>query len=109
MTFDGQVIAVTGAAGGLGLEATKHFPRAGASVALIDLQAEPLAEAVQLVEGEPDKMFTIAADTADSGAMGNAITSIVDRFGRLDGLIANAGVRMKSTPVSELNDEIWDR
>jgi len=109
MTFEGQVIAVTGAAGGLGLEASKHFARAGASVALIDLYAEPLAEARELIEGAPDKIITIAADTADSGAMGNAITGIVNRFGRLDGLIANAGVRMKSTLVSELDDEIWDR
>jgi NAD(P)-dependent dehydrogenase (short-subunit alcohol dehydrogenase family) len=78
-------------------------------VALIDLYAEPLAEARELIEGAPDKIITIAADTADSGAMGNAVIGIVNRFGRLDGLIANAAVRIKSTLVSELDDEIWDR
>lgn len=109
MTFEGQVIAVTGAASGLGLEASKYFALAGASVALIDLDAKLLEQARELIEAHREKIITIAADTAESGAMANAITTIINRYGRLDGLIANAGVRMKSTLVSDLDDELWDR
>jgi 2,3-dihydro-2,3-dihydroxybenzoate dehydrogenase len=110
MSYEGQAIAVTGAANGIGLETARMLAARGASVALIDLDSVALASAAQLFsESNHQAVMTIAADTADTDAMENAIAEVLRRFGRLDALVANAGIRMHSTPIVELEDEIWDR
>ena len=110
MSYEGQAIAVTGAANGIGLETARMLAARGASVALIDLDSVALASAAQLFsESSHQAVMTITADTADTDAMENAIAEVLRRFGRLDALVANAGIRMHSTPIVELEDEIWDR
>jgi 2,3-dihydro-2,3-dihydroxybenzoate dehydrogenase len=105
---DAKVFAVTGAASGLGLETARQLVLSGASVALIDLDVSAMAVAEKAIPHAEGQLMSIVADTAETLQMERAVQAIAARFGRLDGLVANAGIRMRSTAVTELEDDVWD-
>ncbi len=109
MSQDVKVVAVTGAASGIGLETARQLAASGAKVALIDVDPAALPAAERAIPHTEGQLLCITADTAETSQMESAVQAITARFGRLDGLVANAGVRMQSTPVSELEDAVWDR
>ena len=109
MSFDGQAIAVTGAANGIGFETVKQLLAKDARVALIDIDRAATESAAQSLMQADGRVMALAADTADTSMMEKAIADAVVHFGRLDGLVANAGIRMHSTPVVDLEDDVWDR
>ena len=100
MDFTEQVVAVTGGASGIGLETATELLKHGASVALIDLNKESLDRAADGLDG---RVMTFRADVTDAGEVNAAVQELVEQFGKLDGLVACAGVRMrKYLPVVEL-------
>jgi 2,3-dihydro-2,3-dihydroxybenzoate dehydrogenase len=104
-----NVVAVTGAASGIGLETTRQLVLSGSRVALIDLDPSALSVAEQTLPHAGGQLMTIRADTAETPQMESAVRAIIDRFGRLDGLVACAGIRMQSTLALDLEDDVWDR
>lgn len=91
MRFDDQVVLVTGASRGVGREAARLFARAGARVAVhYRARADAAAETLAALEGEGHAAF--AADLADDSAAEPLIGGVVDRMGRLDVLVNNAGI-----------------
>ncbi len=104
-----KVVAVTGAANGIGFETVRKLVALGVSVAMIDVDPLALSAAERRLPHAEGQLMGIAADTTETAQMENAIQAITARFGRLDGLVANAGVRMRSTRVTDLEDEVWDR
>jgi 2,3-dihydro-2,3-dihydroxybenzoate dehydrogenase len=109
MDPDAKVVAVTGAAGGIGLETARQLAASGANVALIDVDAPALTLAERTIPHADGQLMSIAGDTAETSHMEDAIQAITARFGRLDALVANAGIRMRSTRIAELEDDVWDR
>ena len=106
MDFNDQVIAITGGASGIGLETASQLAAQGASVALIDLNQENLDRAAEVL---PGTVITLRADVTEADDVDRAVLAIVTQFGKLDGLVACAGIRMrKYTRVVELADEDWD-
>jgi NAD(P)-dependent dehydrogenase (short-subunit alcohol dehydrogenase family) len=108
-TYDlnGKVALVTGAARGIGYETARQMHVRGASVAIVDLDADQAREAAERI-GE--RTLGIAADVTDAGAMRAAVAETVERFGGLDVAMANAGLAppsiatMRSVPAEE-----WER
>lgn len=86
--FAGQIVAVTGGAGVIGLAIAQAFSGLGAAVALIDRDGPACADAAMQVL--PD-CIAITADLATSGASEAAVGEVVRRFGGLDILVSNAG------------------
>ncbi len=109
MRQEARVVAVTGAASGIGLETARQLAASGAKVALIDVDSAALPAAERAIPHAEGQLLSLAADTAETSQMEGAVEAITARFGRLDGFVANAGVRMRSTPVMELDDAVWDR
>jgi 2,3-dihydro-2,3-dihydroxybenzoate dehydrogenase len=109
MSPDVKVVAVTGAANGIGFETARQLVASGANVALIDIDPLALSVAERTLPHAEGQLMGIAADTAETSQMENAMQAITARFGRLDGLVANAGVRMRATRVIDLADDVWDR
>ncbi|AXH98449.1 SDR family NAD(P)-dependent oxidoreductase [Sporosarcina sp. PTS2304] len=88
----GKVILVTGATRGIGQATAVVLAERGAQVVLHGRTAEGLAETVAAVEAIGYKPFTVLYDVTDELNMKQAIVAIKKEFGRLDGLVNNAGI-----------------
>lgn len=102
-----KVALVTGAARGIGLATAKRFLAEGWCVALLDIEGELQAGATAALKN-PDNTLAITCDVSDAAAVGAAMAAVMNRFGRLDALINNAGVAIFA-PVLETSDADWDR
>ena len=115
----GRVAFVTGAARGQGRAYAVRLAQEGADVIISDICApvsdtvpylgatpEDLAETVRLVEAEGRAVLSRTVDIRDDAALRQLVADGVERFGRLDGVIANAGV-LSWGRLWELSDEQW--
>jgi NAD(P)-dependent dehydrogenase (short-subunit alcohol dehydrogenase family) len=90
-TYDlnGKVALVTGAGRGIGLETARALTRRGAKVALLDLDQGIADDSAADVGGGA---IGIGADVTDRAALERAVATVVERFGGLDVVVANAGI-----------------
>ncbi|MGA4777062.1 SDR family NAD(P)-dependent oxidoreductase [Cellulosimicrobium sp. AB352] len=116
----GRVVVVTGAARGIGRATAVAFARAGYRVAGLDIAAvasraleyEPaspadLARTGELVEEAGASWLPLVADQRDLAAVRAALGEVVERFGGLDVVFANAGIQGFAS-VLDMSDELWD-
>ena len=103
--FEGQVVAISGAASGIGAAAARRFAAEGARLALCDLRDDRLEEVAADLPGE---VFARAVDVSDGEAYAAFIDAAADRFGRLDVLANNAGIGCFGH-VDEITPEAWRR
>lgn len=94
--FSGKAILISGAAGGLGAALCRHFAAAGAQIAALDVDAEPLEARVAQLRANGAKALALRADITDETACRAAVEKTVTHFGALDGLINNAGIAHRS-------------
>ncbi|MFW0786108.1 mycofactocin-coupled SDR family oxidoreductase [Gordonia sp. CPCC 206044] len=118
MQLAGQVAFVTGVARGQGRNHAIRLAREGADIIGIDLCApvagapydmavpDDLAETERLVRAQGRDMVAVEVDVRDSAAVSKALGRGVERFGRLDIVVANAGIA-GSYAVDDLTDDIW--
>ena len=99
--LSGAAVLVTGAASGIGRASAVHFARAGASVAVLDVNAAGLAETADELVGLGADVEPIVADVTDLAAVQAAVDRTVARFGRLDAAHNNAGVAGVYLPLDE--------
>jgi NAD(P)-dependent dehydrogenase (short-subunit alcohol dehydrogenase family) len=102
-----KVALVTGAARGIGLATARRFLSEGWRVALLDIEAELLRNAVASL-GYADSTLALHCDVADAAQVTKAMDQLARRFGRLDALINNAGIAVFA-PLLETSDEDWNR
>jgi NAD(P)-dependent dehydrogenase (short-subunit alcohol dehydrogenase family) len=88
--LDGQVVLITGGARGVGAETARRLVGRGAKVVLVDLDAEPL----RALEAElgPERATAVLGDVRSLEEMEAAVAHGIERFGRLDVVMANAGI-----------------
>src|SRR5579875_17935 len=104
--FAGQVAVVTGGASGIGLACAKRLAQEGAKVSLWDLDPRSLAEAQAAVGAGT---HTVKLDVTDAEAVQRAAETTVDALGRLDILVASAGISGPNATVWEYPPEQWRR
>jgi meso-butanediol dehydrogenase / (S,S)-butanediol dehydrogenase / diacetyl reductase len=101
--FAGQTVLVTGAGSGIGAATARRFATEAASLVLVDQDGDKLRDVAQTLDRAG--VLTIAADVSDPDAVQEFIRQAVDRFGRLDVLVNNAGVvvtgGVADTPLAE--------
>jgi NAD(P)-dependent dehydrogenase (short-subunit alcohol dehydrogenase family) len=98
-----KVALVTGAANGIGRAIALHLLDAGWCVAALDLPKTRLAPPFR---GWARSSMTIEADVTDETAMRDAVRSAIERFGRLDAVVSNAGIMIRR-PIRRLSLKDW--
>jgi NAD(P)-dependent dehydrogenase (short-subunit alcohol dehydrogenase family) len=88
----GAVALVTGAASGIGRASALAFARAGASVAVLDVDAAELSNCAKGVRDAGAEVLELVADVRDLAAVTEAVDRVVAAFGRLDAALNNAGI-----------------
>jgi glucose 1-dehydrogenase len=107
MQLEGKVALVTGGSLGIGEAIARAFGREGACVTIDYLHHREPAERLCQEIGQ-DRAITIQADVSKIADIERLVQATVDRFGRLDILINNAGIE-QPTPFLEVTEEQWDR
>ena len=108
--FNGKVIAITGAASGIGLALAELLALRGAKVSLADVQEKLLQEAAARLEKAGGQVLATVVNVADSQQVNDWIQKTVDKWGNLDGAANLAGVIPKTINidrVEELKDTDW--
>lgn len=105
--LNGKIAVVTGAARGIGRAIAEELARAGADIALCDLNSEWLKDTAGAVEAAGRKARCWSLDVSNSKAVNDTVTDIIKEFGRIDILVNNAGIT-KDTLLIRMKDEDWD-
>ena len=112
--LQGTVAMITGGGSGIGRAVAERFVDEGASVTILGRNLDQLKEAVN-ASPAPDRMHAISADVRDSAQLHEAVAETVGRFGKLDTLVANAGIwdyhrqltRLTASELEASFDEIF--
>lgn len=109
MNLEGKVAIVTGAASGIGLATAQRLARAGASVALVDLNEEAAQKAAQEVHGASGRpTCAVRCDVSDETQVRAAVDRTFENIGRWDIVVNNAGL-MLFRPLEEITLQDWQR
>jgi NAD(P)-dependent dehydrogenase (short-subunit alcohol dehydrogenase family) len=103
--FNGRIAVITGGASGLGKATARRIVAEGGAVALWDLNAAALEAAAEEVQAS----FVVALDVSDQAAVAQAAKASLNALGRIDILVASAGVTGATAPVHEYPLDSWRR
>ena len=92
----GKVVLITGGTGGIGSATGRELLRRGAKVAIVDVHPDTPAIAARM---SSRSAFGVVADVRVRDTLDHAVADVVDRFGRLDVAIANAGILSRSATL----------
>jgi NAD(P)-dependent dehydrogenase (short-subunit alcohol dehydrogenase family) len=104
----GEVVIVTGAGSGLGRGASLYLAGRGAQVAAVSLVPDELQSLEREAAQAGTPLSTFQVDVGDAAQVHTASSEILERYGRVDVLINNAGVIVLK-PIDEMSIEEWDR
>ena len=109
MQLADRVALVTGAGSGIGQAAARLLASEGARVALVGRAESELEETLGQIESAGGRALAVVADVARPDAVERAVRRVGEAWGRLDIVVANAGVNGVWAPIEELNPEEWDQ
>lgn len=108
MSLDGKVALVTGGARGIGLAIAQRLAADGAAIALVDMNADQLAEAERQLAGTGAKVCTITADISDRAQVFAMVDTAASQLGGFDILVNNAGIAQVQ-PIADITEAEMDK
>ncbi len=111
MRLQGKVAIVTGGGSGFGEGIAKRFAEEGAKLVVNDIDdkgGERVAGEIARAQGQGSAIY-VRADVADDAAVGGLVKACLDRFGRLDIMVNNAGITHVNGPMLDVPEALFDR
>jgi len=108
MQLANQVALITGGARGIGREMARVFAREGAETALFDINPEPLEQTAKELRALGRRAEGLVVDVTDGKQVDEGVAKVLDKLGRIDILINNAGIT-KDGLLVRMDEAQWDR
>lgn len=109
MKLADKIAVVTGASAGMGKAISLLYAKEGATVIAVARREERLKELEEISQDLPGKIHGHRADVSDVNSMEDMMACVIDKFGRIDVLVNNAGIMDEMTSCSNVSDELWNR
>jgi NAD(P)-dependent dehydrogenase (short-subunit alcohol dehydrogenase family) len=106
--LDGKIAIVTGGASGIGRAAVHHLSSAGATVCIIDRNADRCSDLVESIAGAGRKAVSFTVDVTDEATMEATFDSIAKELGGIDVLVNNAGMAIRAAAL-DMPVEDWNK
>lgn len=107
MIFEGKVVLITGAAGGIGREAARLFADQGAKLVLVDVDQKVIEKVAS--ELELDDYLALSADVSNEEQVKNFVHLTKEKYGKIDVFFNNAGVGVKYGRITDITAEELDK
>ena len=107
--FEGKVVVITGAAGGIGRASAERFASEGARVVAVDLPNSPLDETVAAVEGAGGEALAVGADVTVWADHERYVQETLERFRGIDCFFNNAGIEGWVGPLVDYPEDVFDQ
>jgi NAD(P)-dependent dehydrogenase (short-subunit alcohol dehydrogenase family) len=105
----GKVAMITGGSSGIGRASAIKLAKEGVKVALVDLKEQNAEKVKQEIEQFGGVALITNTDVADPKRMEESYKQVIDYWGQLDIVFANAGINGKVAPIEDLSPEDWDQ
>jgi 3-hydroxybutyrate dehydrogenase len=108
MRLTDQVVVVTGGASGIGQGISRHLPKEGARVVIWDINLRDAQMTADSIQSQGGQAVALEVDVTDKAQVGEAVTSVLNRYGKIDVLVNNAGVEKKCLIV-DYEEDMFDK
>lgn len=108
MQLNGKVALITGAASGIGKAIAQTYAKAGAAVAIADINLVAAQATAEEIKAAGGKAMGVAMDVTDEQSVNTGTKAVVDAFGQLDILISNAGIQIVN-PLIDYKFSDWKK
>jgi NAD(P)-dependent dehydrogenase (short-subunit alcohol dehydrogenase family) len=109
MLLNDKIAIITGAGSGIGQGVAERFAKEGAKLALVDLNEAGLAETAAMVKAAGSESANFTADVSVTADVEQFFAETVERFGRIDIAVNNAGIGNPPAMLVDMTDEGFDR
>ncbi|MQG79356.1 MAG: SDR family NAD(P)-dependent oxidoreductase, partial [SAR202 cluster bacterium] len=106
--LENKVAIVTGGASGIGRAICQRFGREGAKVVVADRNIAGAEETLSLMKATPDTAAVVDVNISDAFQVERMVTEAVTRFGRLDILVNGAAILIRTPPLVDVDEVLWD-
>ena len=109
--LSGKVALITGAGSGIGAATARLMSEQGASIGIIGIPDDGVISVAAEITASGGSAIAIPTDVTEESQVEEAVKQTVDKFGRLDIVIPNAGIQMhnEDRDLHFLSEEVWDR
>lgn len=104
-----RVALITGAGSGIGKAAAMLLSKEGAKIGVLGHTKEDLEQTVSEIQNAGGEAMPLIADISQPDEMQQAVQQLVNQWGRLDIVFANAGINGVWAPIEELDPQEWDK
>ena len=108
MKLTGKVALITGGGRGIGRAVALHYAREGGTLALCARTASEIEKTVAEIRTLKADCEGWTCDVSDEESVRSLVSNVLERFGRIDVLVNNAGVMTRPTPFEEIEPKKWD-